>query len=70
MKSFSEKRRDPSPAERLGLMKGKLSVRDLLRRRLFPSVVGLPRRLMAYYRREIETRRIANGRRHELRYAF
>jgi transposase-like protein len=48
MKFFSEKKRDASPGERLGLMKGKLSVRDLLRRRLFPSVVGLPDRLMRY----------------------
>ena len=70
MKSYSEKRRDESPAERLGLREGKLRVEELLRRRLFPGLVGLPERLMRYYRREIRTRRIPNGRRHQLRYAF
>jgi len=70
MKSFSEKRRDGSPAERLGLMKGKLRVEGLLKARLFPSLVGLPERLMRYYRREIQTRQIPNCRRHRLGYAF
>ena len=70
MKSFSEKRRDESPAERIGLMGGKLRVEHLLRRRLFPSLVLLPGRLMSYYRRSIQTRRIGNGRRHGLKYAF
>lgn len=70
MKSFSEKKRDGSPAERLGLMVGKLSVEVLLKGRLFPSLVGLPKRLMRYYRREVETRQIRNCRRHCLGYAF
>ena len=70
MKSFSEKTRDGSPAERLGLMKGKVHVGRLLRWRLFPSQVGLPGRLMDYYRRGITTRAIPNCRRHELKYAF
>jgi hypothetical protein len=70
MKSFSEKKGGASPAERLGLMEGKLEVGELLSRRLFPAVVGLPKRLMRYYRREVRTRRIPNGRRHALAYAF
>jgi transposase-like protein len=70
MKSFSEQRRDGSPAERLGLREGKLRVEQLLKGRLFPSLVGLPERLMCYYRREIETRQIRNCRRHRLGYAF
>jgi transposase-like protein len=70
MKSFSENKGDGSPAERFGLMRGKLKVVELLARRLFPSRVGLPARLQRYYERRIETRRIPNGRRHELRYAF
>ena len=51
-------------------MVGKLRVGHLLRERLFPSLVLLPERLMACYRRSIRTRRIGNGRRHELKYAF
>jgi len=69
MKSFSEKRRDGSPAERLGLMEGKLRVEELLKGRLFPGLVALPERLMRYYGREIETRQIASCRRHCLAYA-
>jgi len=45
-------------------------VGDVLYRRLFPSLVGLPGRLAAYYRRQITTRRIPNGRIHDLKYAF
>lgn len=70
MKSFSEKRRDATPAERLGLWEGKLTVEELLSRRLFPSLVELPERLMKYYRREVETRQVPNGRRHVLGYAY
>jgi hypothetical protein len=70
MKPFSEKRRDASPAERVGLLKGKLEVEELLKERLFPSMVKLPERLMVYYRRDVKTRQIPRGRRHRLRYAF
>ena len=70
MKSFSEKAGDESPAERLGLTKGKLLVRRLLRWRLFPSLVGLPERRKDYYRRLIGTRAIPDCRRHQLKYAF
>jgi transposase-like protein len=71
MKPVSEKDpHGPCPAEILGLRSGKLSVRELLAERLFPSLVRLPKRLEAYYRREIQTRRIPNGRRHNLKYAF
>jgi hypothetical protein len=70
MKPFSEKKRDASPAEWLGLMEGKLGVKELLRWRLFPSLVKLPDRLMRYYRREVQTRQIPSGCRHRLRYAL
>ncbi|MBD3301735.1 MAG: hypothetical protein GF346_04750 [Candidatus Eisenbacteria bacterium] len=70
MKSFSEKKGDATPAERLGLREGKLTVNELLRRRLFASLVELPERLMRYYRREIPTRQVPNGRRHTLRFAY
>jgi hypothetical protein len=70
MKHFSEKKKDASPAQRLGLMPRRLGVEEILSRRLFPSRVGLPERVMKYYRREIVTRVIPNGRRHALKYAF
>ena len=65
--------RDPrgeSPAEHLGLMEGKLSIRQLLQRRLFPSRMQLPTRIREYYAGAVQTRQIPNGRRHELKYAF
>lgn len=70
MKPLSEKARDASPAERIGLMRGKLRVEGLLDRRLFPGRLGLAAKLMAYYRREIRTLPIPNGRTHLLKYAF
>jgi len=69
MKSFSERRQDASPAQRLGLLTRKLAVEDVLVRRLFPTRVALPARWAAYYWREIPTRRIANGARHRARFA-
>ena len=62
--------RGASPAQRLALMKRKLSMSELFRRRLFPSLVALPERILQYYERAIETRQIPGGRRHELKYAF
>jgi transposase-like protein len=70
MKPLSEKKRDESPAQLLALQTRHLSVRDILERRLFPSLVELPKRLMAYYRRQIATRRIPSGKIHNLKYAF
>jgi len=70
VKPFSERRRDASPGQRLGLVSRRLSVADVLRRRLFATRVELPERVARYYRREIRTRRIRNGRSHQLAYAF
>ncbi|MBD3162233.1 MAG: hypothetical protein GF328_09010 [Candidatus Latescibacteria bacterium] len=70
MKSLSERKQDATPAQRLSLREGKLTVKELLGGRLFPARVRLPERLMRYYRREVKTRQVANGRRHALRYAF
>lgn len=70
MKSFSERKRDLSPAQRLGILDRRLAVHDVLERRLFPSQIRLPERLARYYRREIPTRRIPNSTPHALRFAF
>jgi hypothetical protein len=69
MKSFSERRRDATPAERLGLLPRKLTVDDVLRERLFPSRIALPERWADYYWRRIPTRRIANPALHRATYA-
>jgi len=47
-----------------------LSVDDLLRERLFPGRIELPRRWNMYYRGEIATRALPRNTRHRLRYAF
>ena len=70
VKHFSERRRDACPAERLKLVSRRRTVGEILRRRLFATRIDLPKRLERYYRREVETRRIPNGRRHRLRFAF
>ena len=69
MKSFSERRQDASPAQRLGLLTRKLQIEDVLAERLFPTRIVLPARWAAYYWREIPTRRIARNARHLAAYA-
>jgi hypothetical protein len=69
MKSFSERKRDATPAQRIGLLARRLGVEDVLAERLFPTRIALPPRWEDYYWRRIETRRIANNHRHAPRYA-
>lgn len=69
IKPFSERRRDASPAQRLGLIDRRLTVEEVLAWRLFPSRIPLPERWADYYWRRVATRRIPNGQRHALRYA-
>ena len=69
IKPFSERHGGGTPAERLGLLERALTVSEVLRRRLFPSRIGLPERLMRYYRRMIVTRRVPGGTGHRLAYA-
>jgi transposase-like protein len=69
-KSFSEKKRDATPAQRLGIANTKLHTREVLAERLFPSQIPLPALWQRYYCRDVVTRRIPNGKRHCLRYAF
>jgi len=69
LKSFSERKRDATPAQRLGLTTRKLTVDDVLAQRLFPSRVRLPERLARYYWRLTPTRGLANPRVHRLRLA-
>jgi transposase-like protein len=69
-KRFSENHGGGTPAMRLGLCDTPLSVRALLKERLFPSRVPLPQPWREYYRRREDTPGITNPTRHALRRAF
>ena len=69
-KSFSEKKRDATPAQRLGIVTQRFRTRALLAQRLFPSRVTLAPPWERYYRREVATRCLPNGRLHSLSYAY
>jgi hypothetical protein len=69
LKSFSERKRDATPAQRLGLLRRRLTVDEVLAARLFPTRVALPERLAVYYWRLTPTRGLANPRTHALRLA-
>jgi len=69
MKSFSERKQDPAPAQRLGLLSHRLDPEDVLAERLFPSRISLPPRWVSYYWRQTPTRRIPNARQHRAVYA-
>jgi len=71
MKGRREKERDsPTPAQARGMLERRVSVRELLDRRLFVSRIGLPTRWAEYYWRGIITRVLPRQRRHELSYAM
>jgi hypothetical protein len=70
MKPVSIRRNDETPAQRLGVFHRKLGVGELLGARLFPSRFRLPGVLQRIYDREIRTRRIPNGARNRLSYAY
>lgn len=55
-KSKSEKRRDATPAQALGIWPTRLSTRELLARRRFVTRTPLPARWRRYYERELVTR--------------
>lgn len=69
VKSFSERRRDATPAQRLGLLARRYSVADVLAERLFPTRVAVPARWASYYWRTTPTRRIPNASAHRAKYA-
>src|SRR5262249_23136227 len=56
-------------ARRLRIVRHRLGVKELLRRRLFVTRIGLPRRWQAYYWGRMVTRQMPRGREHRLRYA-
>jgi transposase-like protein len=70
LKSFSERRRDASPAMRLGLLPHRLTAPQLLATRLFPTRTDLPERWRRYYWREVPTRMIPRAATHRKVFAF
>jgi len=70
IRSLIMKKKRPTPAQRLGLIDRPLKVEEVLRNRLFPSRIRLPRRLEIYYRRQTPTRCLPGARVHALSYAF
>ena len=70
IKSFSEQKRDATPAMRLGVCDRPWRVPELLATRLFPSRQPLPQRWARYYWRKIVTRRIPHGVEHRKAYAM
>ena len=70
LKAVSERRRDGSPAMRLGRSERRWTAAELLAQRWFPARVDLPARWARYYWRQVATRMIPNGASHRARYAF
>jgi len=69
VKSFSERKRDATPAMRAGVSTRRWSLRQILSVRLFPGRIGLPERWARYYWRHTPTRCLPRVRTHALRYA-
>jgi len=69
VKSFSERKRDATPAMRAGVSSRRRSLEEMLERRRFPSRIRLPERWARYYWGLTPTRGLPNARAHTLRYA-
>ena len=70
MNGRREKRRHSrTPAMARRMTTRRLTARDILRKRLFPTRIPLPERWERYYWRRVETRCLTTQRSHELRYA-
>ena len=65
VKSTSENRKDPPPGVRVGAIRRRLTVGEILARRLFPSRIGVSGWLERCYAGRIPTRRLEKIRFHE-----
>jgi len=59
-----------TPAQLIGLCRDRLTVGQIMGRRLFVAQVGLEGRWSQYYWQEVETRALKINRRHDLKYAI
>ena len=69
LKSRSENRRNSPPAELLGWSRKRLTVEEILGSRLFPSRIKLSNWVKRCYEGRIPTRRLANIRVHQPKFA-
>ena len=69
VKSFSERKRDATPAMRAGVCAHRWSLGRILAERRFPGRTLLPERWARYYWRLTPTRGLPRARTHTLRYA-
>ena len=69
VKSFSERKRDATPAMRAGVCSRRWSVKEIFSERRFPGRVLLPERWARYYWGLTPTRCLPRARAHTLRYA-
>src|SRR5512134_1802744 len=69
VKSFSERKRDATPAMRAGVCRQRWSLARILAERRFPGRIALPERWARYYWRLTPTRALSRARTHTLRYA-
>lgn len=70
VKHASERKRNETPAMRLGLTDHRLGWEEVLSRRLFATRTALMAPLDDYYWGRVPTRQLPNARVHRLRYAF
>lgn len=70
LKWRSERRRDQTPAQALGLVPHRLGVEDVLGERLFPTRFRLPEWVARCYAGRIPTRRLTRLRLHQAKYAI
>jgi hypothetical protein len=73
-KNYVKLRFEKGCCETPGMLRGVvdrvLEVEDVLKERLFPSLVRLPARWVQYYWRRVQTAVLGVNRQHELKYAF
>jgi len=65
-----QKRCKTTPAMAAGVCKRALNVAEILKQRLFPSLVRLKGRWLEYYRRKVRTPALGVNREHQLKYAI
>lgn len=70
VKWWREKRPGETAAMRKGIANRRLTIGDVLAKRLFRGRIGLPPRWSEYYDRAVQTREISRNRRHTLSYAY
>jgi hypothetical protein len=70
VKSASERRPGTTPAQRLGVLRRRLRLGEILRERIFPCRSGLTGRGATYYGGEVVSRFCRGETKHSLRYGY